>query len=235
MSDYSLTTFGEGGELTQVRHALTAVQNGETTVAIKAKNGVVIAAEKKLPTMLIDDSSIHKVCALSDYMGVTYSGIGPDFQAVLLKMRKDMQVYHSKYMDRKVPYMVCKGVSDLIQEYTQSGGVRPFGIGMIVAGYDEELGPQIYQIEASGTFYSWKATALGRGGSEARSFLERTYTDDMDIGDAEHTAIKALANSFEGEMTERNIEIGVIKTSDPEKKFHILDKQEVADLLKEVQ
>ena len=113
MSDYSLTTFGEGGELTQVRHALTAVGNGETTVAIKAKNGVVIAAEKKLPTLLIDESSVHKVDALSEYMGVTYSGIGPDFQAVLLKMRKDIQVYHSKYQDRTTPYMVCKDVAEL--------------------------------------------------------------------------------------------------------------------------
>ena len=94
MSDYSLTTFGEGGVLTQVQHALTAVGNGETTVAIKAKNGVVIAAEKKLYTSLVDESSIHKVEAISDYMGVTYSGIGPDFNSVLQKMRKDMQVYH---------------------------------------------------------------------------------------------------------------------------------------------
>jgi 20S proteasome subunit alpha 2 len=108
MSDYSLTTFGEGGELTQVRHALTAVGNGETTIGIRAKNGVVIAAEKKLPSMLIDESSVHKVDALCDYMGVTYSGIGPDFTQVLHKMRKDMQVYHQKYQDRNTPYMVCK-------------------------------------------------------------------------------------------------------------------------------
>ena len=48
MSDYSVTTFGESGELTQVRNALTAVGRGETTVGIRAKNGIVIAAEKKL-------------------------------------------------------------------------------------------------------------------------------------------------------------------------------------------
>ena len=90
MSDYSLTTVGESGELTQVRHALTAVGNGETTIGIRAKNGVVIAAEKKLPTILADESSIHKIEKLCDYMGVTYSGIGPDFQAVLLKARKDI-------------------------------------------------------------------------------------------------------------------------------------------------
>ena len=79
MSDYSLTTFGSSGELTQVRYALTAVGNGETSIGIRAKNGVVIAAEKKLPSILIDETSLHKVDKLSDYLGVTYSGLGPDF------------------------------------------------------------------------------------------------------------------------------------------------------------
>lgn len=105
---------------------------------------------------------------------------------------------------------------------------------MIVGGYDEENGPQIYQIEASGTFYCWKATALGKGASEARTFLEKVYSDDMDIGDAVHTAIKALKNVFEGEMTAKNIEVGVIKTTDQEKRFHVLTQEEIQDLLREV-
>ena len=108
MSDYSLTTFGSGGELTQVRYALTAVGNGETCLGIQAKNGCVIASEKKITSPLVDEESIHKIEALSDYMGCTYSGIGPDFYAVLLKARKDVQVYHSKYMDKMPPFMLCK-------------------------------------------------------------------------------------------------------------------------------
>jgi len=90
MSDFSLTTFGESGELGQVSNALTAVKNGETTVGIRAKNGIVIAAEKKLPSPLADETSIHKIENLCHYMGITYSGIGPDFQAMLLKARKDI-------------------------------------------------------------------------------------------------------------------------------------------------
>ena len=129
--------------------------------------------------------------------------------------------------------MLCKQVADLFQEYTQSGGVRPFGIGMIVGGYDEEQGPQIFQIEASGTFYCWKATALGKGASEARTFLEKTYTDDIDIGDAVHTAIKALKNTFEGEMTENNVQIGVIREAD--RKFTLLSPDLVKDYLEEVE
>ena len=113
MSDYGLTSFTETGELTQVRNALTAVGRGETIVGLRARNGVVIAAEKKLPTILMDETSIHKVDNLCEYMGVGYSGIGPDFQAVLLKARKDIQVYHSRYRDRITPFMLCKQVADL--------------------------------------------------------------------------------------------------------------------------
>ena len=96
-----------------MRHALTAVGNGETTVGIRARNGVVIAAEKKLSSILADESSIHKIEKLCEYMGVTYSGIGPDFQAVLLKARKDIQLYHARYQDRITPFMLSKAVADL--------------------------------------------------------------------------------------------------------------------------
>jgi 20S proteasome subunit alpha 2 len=113
--------------------------------------------------------------------------------------------------------------------------VRPFGIGLIVAGYDEEQGPQIFQIEASGTFYCWKATSLGKGSTQARNFLEKRYSDDLDIEDAIHTAILTIKDGFEGELTDKNIEIGVIRTADPKKEFKILTQQEIKDYLREVE
>ena len=106
---------------------------------------------------------------------------------------------------------------------------------MIVGGYDEIEGPQIFQIEASGTFYCWKATAMGRGGTTARNFLEKRYADDLDIEDAIHTAIMTLKDSFEGELTEKNIEVGVIRSSDPEKEFKVLSESEIKDYLREVE
>ena len=144
MSDYSLTTFGQGGELTQVTYALKAVENGETCLGIRAKNGVVIACEKKLVSPLVDPSTIHKVEAVNTQVGMTYSGIGPDFGQVLLKARKDAQVYNARYLENITPFMLCKQVAELFQEYTQSGGVRPFGLGLITCGIDENEGPQIF-------------------------------------------------------------------------------------------
>jgi 20S proteasome subunit alpha 2 len=75
---------------------------------------------------------------------------------------------------------------------------------------------------------------LGRGGSTAKSFLEKRFSDDMDIEDAIHTAILTLKDSFEGEVTNKNIEIGVLRTNDPKKDFKILSQEEIADYLREV-
>lgn len=43
----------------------------------------------------------------------------------------------------------------------ESGGVRPFGVSLLMAGYDEN-GPQLYQIDPSGTYFAWKASAIGK-------------------------------------------------------------------------
>jgi 20S proteasome subunit alpha 2 len=168
-------------------------------------------------------------------MGISYSGIGPDFTSVCKKARKDIQVYHSRFMDRITPFMLCKQTAELFQEYTQSGGVRPFGVGLLVGGWDEQDGGQIFQIEASGTYYCWKATALGRGATAAKASLEKRFSDDLDIEDAIHTAILTLKDTFEGELTEKNIELGIIRESDPEKSFKVLSQQEVKDYLREAE
>jgi 20S proteasome subunit alpha 2 len=76
---------------------------------------------------------------------------------------------------------------------------------------------------------------MGRGGDTARNYLEKTYQEDIDIEDAIHSAIKCLKDSFEGELTERNIEIGVIKSSDKDKAFKQLSQSEIVDLLREVE
>jgi 20S proteasome subunit alpha 2 len=76
---------------------------------------------------------------------------------------------------------------------------------------------------------------LGRAGTQAKNFLEKRFSDDLDIEDAIHTAILTLKDSFEGELTDRNVEIGVIRTSDPNKEFKVLTSTEIKDYLREVE
>lgn len=62
---FSLTTFSPSGKLVQIEHALSAVNQGATSLGIKAKNGVVIATEKKLPSVLVDQTSVKKIVQIT--------------------------------------------------------------------------------------------------------------------------------------------------------------------------
>ncbi|KHN48891.1 Proteasome subunit alpha type-2-A [Glycine soja] len=116
-----------------------------------------------------------------------------------------------------------------MQEFTQSGGVRPFGVSLLVAGFDDN-GPQLYQVDPSGSYFSWKASAMGKNVSNAKTFLEKRYTDDMELDDAVHTAMLTLKEGFEGQISGKNIEIGIIGA---DKKFRVLTPAEIDDYLAE--
>lgn len=119
----------------------------------------------------------------------------------------------------------------LLYSTAESGGVRPFGVSLMMAGYDEN-GPQLYQIDPSGSYFAWKASAIGKNMVNAKSFLEKRYAEDMELEDAIHTALLTLKEGFEGELSADNIEVAIVGE---DKKFRVLTPSEVADYLREVE
>ncbi|CAF2178340.1 hypothetical protein BRARA_G02091 [Brassica rapa] len=228
---FSLTTFSPSGKLVQIEHALTAVGSGQTSLGIKASNGVVIATEKKLPSILVDEESVQKIQHLTPNIGVVYSGMGPDFRVLVRKSRKQAEQYNRLYKEPIPVTQLVRETATVMQEFTQSGGVRPFGVSLLVAGYDDK-GPQLYQVDPSGSYFSWKASAMGKNVSNAKTFLEKRYTEDMELDDAIHTAILTLKEGFEGEISSKNIEIGKIGA---DKVFRVLTPAEIDDYLAEVE
>ena len=156
--------------------------------------------------------------------------MGPDFRVLVRNARKNAQKYFLTYREVQPVSEVVRESALLMQEYTQSGGVRPFGVSCLVAGYDDDDGPQLSQVDPSGAAFGWKATAIGKNYVNAKNFLERRYNDDMELDDAVHIALLTLRESYEGEMTEHNIEVGIIGE---DKVFRILTPAEVRDYLDE--
>eukprot|EP00054_Salpingoeca_dolichothecata_P032066 m.265528 g.265528 ORF g.265528 m.265528 type:complete len:236 (-) comp29123_c0_seq1:76-783(-) len=224
---FSLTTFSPSGKLVQIEYALNAVAGGNTSVGIKAVNGAVIATEKKMPSILADDTSIHKVSKITDKIGMTYSGMGPDSRVVTQLGQKNAQIYYRQYQEEIPPRQLVRQLGAVMQEATQRGGVRPYGISLLVIGVDEDNKPALYQVDPSGTFFAWKAAAIGKNMVNAKTFLEKRYHEELELEDAIHTAILTLKEGFEGQMTENNIEIGVAN----EDGFRRLETSEVQDYL----
>jgi len=227
--NFSLTTFNKTGKLLQIEYALVRVQQGKMALGIRAKNGVVIATDKKVPSVLVDADDYQKIQNITPTTAFVYAGMGPDFRVVIRNARKNAQKYFLTYREVQPVSQVVRESALLMQEYTQSGGVRPFGVSCLVAGYDDD-GPQLFQVDPSGTSFGWKATAIGKNYINAKNFLERRYNEEMELDDAVHIALLTLRESYEGEMTEHNIEVGVVGE---DRIFKILTPSEVKDYLEE--
>ena len=204
-------------------------QAGKTSLGIQATNGVVLATEKKLPSVLVDEASVERIQLFTANIGVVYSGMGPDFRVLVRKGQKAAAKYALMYGETIPVLQLVREIAAVAQDYTQSGGVRPFGISILVAGVDHD-GPQLFQVDPSGAYFGWRASAIGKNFANAKTFLEKRYDDKMELEDAIHTALLTLREGFEGEMTASNIEVAVVGA---DKVFRVLSAAEVADFLAE--
>lgn len=127
----------------QIEHALAAVAGGTTSLGIKGKfnmislmppcslayhessfiatNGVVIATEKKAPSILLDTSALEKVAPICPNIGFVYSGMGPDFRVLVAKARKIAQAYWKVYGEYPPTKVLVQEVAAVMQKATQSG------------------------------------------------------------------------------------------------------------------
>ena len=157
--------------------------------------------------------------------------MGPDFRVLIAKGRKAAQAYYRVYRETIPVTQLVRELASVMQEYTQQGGVRPFGISLLLAGVDHN-GPQLYQIDPSGSYFAWKASAIGKHMVNAKTFLEKRYTNELELEDAVHTALLTLKEGFEGAMDHTNIELGIVGA---DKVFKVLTPDEIKDYLGEVE
>ncbi|ODV84654.1 hypothetical protein CANARDRAFT_8234 [[Candida] arabinofermentans NRRL YB-2248] len=214
---FSLTTFSPSGKLKQIEHALAAVKRGVTSLGIKSTNGIVLATEKKSSSVLINSDFVDKIVQITPDIGITYSGMGPDFRVLADKSRKVSHTNYKRVYNEYPPTKILVSeVAKIMQDATQSAGIRPYGVSLLLGGYDEDNGFMLYQIDPSGSYFPWKATAIGKGSNAAKTFLEKRWNEELELEDAIHIALLTLKESIEGEMNGDTVEISIIGSENDE-------------------
>ena len=182
---------------------------------------------------------------------MVYSGMGPDYHVLVDKARKVSHTGYKRIYNEYPPTRILvQDVARVMQEATQSGGVRPYGVSLLIAGWDDGVlpeeegkaagdedmgvddmtsekklassktggilkgGPSLYQVDPSGSYFPWKATAIGKSATSAKTFLEKRYTEGLELEDAVHIALLTLKETIEGEMNGDTVEIGMCRHLD---------------------
>lgn len=111
--------------------------------------------------------------------------------------RQAAQRYLLTYNEDIPCEQLVRKLCDLKQGYTQHGGLRPFGVSFIYAGYDPHRQFQLYQSNPSGNYGGWKATSVGANNASAQSLLKQDYKEECDLKEACGLAVKVLSKTMD--------------------------------------
>jgi len=226
--DRALTVFSPEGRLFQVEYALEAVRRGTLAVAVKSKEGVALAAQIKIPSKLMDADEIDKLFQVDEHIGVAISGLHADSRMLINYARVQAQSFRLTYDEPVRLNMLVKSIADIKQQYTQFGGIRPFGCALFFIAIDP-AGTQIYTTSPSGIYRSFKCYALGSGEANAREYLKEHYKEGLNFDEVINLTLTALKESIDEEANKENIRLAYIKSED--KMFHMCTKDEVEQYL----
>ena len=229
--DRAITVFSPDGKLFQVQYAQEAVKRGLTALGVKVKDGVVLAAEKRLPTKLVEEVSIEKIFQVDEHIGAAASGLIADARVLIDHARIEAQINRLRYDEPINVQTLAKRIGDIEQLYTQHGGVRPFGVRLLIAGVDGN-GPHLFETDPSGVVAAYRAHAIGGGEPAVRDAIERKYDEKMRMDDAILLALEGLRVVIEGELQSDKLEMAIISTKT--KKFKKLTSDEITKYIRQL-
>lgn len=189
--DRAITMFSPDGRLLQVEYAKRTVRLGNTAIGIVCKDGVILVTDKRLIDKLVVPDAIEKIFKIDDHIMSTAAGILSDARVLVERAQVKAQQHRVEYDDPIDNLAVVKDMCNLKQLCTQSGGLRPFGVSLLVAGIDSK-GISLFETDPTGLYYQYKATVIGEGEQEIEEILHKEYNESMTMDEGLQLAIKML-------------------------------------------
>lgn len=214
--DNDVVTWSPQGRIYQIEYAMEAVKQGSATVGVKNKTHAVIVALKRKPSEL--SSHRRKVFEIDQHVCMSISGLTSDARTLARFLRGECT--SSKWaFDEPLPISRLVGaLGDKLQRCTQFWSRRPYGVGMLIAGYDKK-GPHVFEVQPSANYFDCKGMAIGARSQSARTYLERQLTaiEESDRAGLVRHALLALRECLpsDGELTAENVTISIVGKDEP--------------------
>lgn len=153
--------FAPSGRIPQVEYAREAVNHGQPLVGIKAKDGVVLVGRKMLESKKLQDGRLRqKLYRVDRHVLVGVTGMTADALALVRLARAYAQEYRRTYSEPVPVRHLAEHICDVKHTCTMIPH-RPFGVSLLVAGWDSTHGYQLYKTDPSASYEAWRAVAVG--------------------------------------------------------------------------
>jgi|TARA_B100000315_G_scaffold80302_1_gene73564 proteasome alpha subunit len=222
--DRAITMFSPDGRLLQVEYAKKTVRQGSTAIAMVCSDGILFVTDKRVIDSLVVPEAVEKIWQIDEHIGATASGILSDARVLIERAQLKAQQHRITYDAPIDTSTIVKDICDLKQICTQSGGLRPFGVSVLVAGIDDHT-PRLYETDPTGIFFQYKATVIGEGEIEIEEILHNEYKPELTIEEGFKLSLKALKKVLSDNFKIERIDAAYITIK--EKKFKKFSKEKI--------
>lgn len=233
--DSRTTTFSPEGRLYQVEYANEAINNTGTTLGVVCNDSVILAGEKKVISKLLDKGTAgEKLYVIDDHIVVAVAGITADANILINKLRLSAQRFRFQFGEAVPVEQLVTEMCDLKQGYTQFGGLRPFGVAFMYAGFDDHHGFQLYRSDPDGVYKGWMANAMGANKSTAESILNEQWKAGMTTQDGLDLIARVLLKAMDtAAPSSETLEVGILsKDAHGKVTYRLLNAEEIDALMK---
>jgi len=226
--DTSTGIFSPDGRIFAAEYAKKAVELGETSIGILVNEGVILLTEKRVEP-LHEPDSVEKISKVDDHVGVATAGLMADARKLIYEARIKAQSYWLTYEEPVPAEAVAEHICDKKSELTRGGGVRPYGVAMIIGSVDHDSSPRLFVTDPVGTYWGFLAAVIGKGTVRAGEYLEKHYDRNKSLSNAIKIALGALRETSERTLDVYNVEIAKIPVKTG--KFQKLTRAEIDGFL----
>jgi len=210
--DGDISTWSPQGRIHQIEYAMEAVKQGSACVGLKSKKFAVIAALKRSSSEL--GSYQKKIFRIDEHCGIAIAGLTADARVLSKYMRTECLNHKFVYEAPLQVGRLVSSVADKSQVHTQRYGRRPYGVGLLVIGYDQ-TGPHLYETSPSGNYYDYKAMAIGARSQSAKTYLEKHFGsfENLSLDELIKHSLLALRETLQSSsdgLTAKNCSVGIV-------------------------
>jgi proteasome alpha subunit len=227
--DRAITMFSPDGRLLQVEYAKKTVRLGNTAIGMRCKDGVLLVTDKRIVDKLVVAESIEKIFTIDKHIIATAAGIIADARVLVDRAQNKAQSNKITFDSPIDVLTIVQDIATLKQICTQSGGLRPFGVSMLVAGVDE-IGPRLFLTDPTGSYYEFKAVSIGEGEPEIQEMLHKKYKESLSVQQGLKIAVESIKEFLGEDFQTERIDAAYVDINTKELKK--LSNDEVASLIK---
>ena len=227
--DRGSTIFSPDGRLYQVEYAREAVKRGTPSIGVRTDGGVALLVDKRISSPLMEEASIEKIHKADNHIGIASAGHVADARKLIDFARRDAQGNRYRYDEPIGVETLTKDITDHIQQYTQVGGARPFGVALLIGGVTNGQ-PRLFETDPSGTPYEWQAIAIGEDRSTVQTYLEDHYDESLPLDEGVELALRALGE-IRDELSPESVGVATIDAES--NAFIELSNDEISEYLAE--